>query len=82
MVKYIGGKKYDTATATLILSTWNGVRSTQRDYYITKKGAFFCHYVRVNDIHTIPEDTMKDILLANNVEKYIELFGEEGIEEG
>ena len=82
MKKIIGGKVYNTETAELILTLYNGVRQNQRDYYMTKKRAFFCHYVRVNDIQLVPEDTMRELLMSYDADKYIEIFGDEEIEEG
>ena len=63
MRKIIKGKVYDTATADLILTLYSGARMNRRDYYMTKKGAFFCHYVRINDLDVVPEKTMKDFLI-------------------
>ncbi len=83
MKKIIDGKLYNTATATLIITLYSGARNSQRDYYRTAKGAFFVHYLRVNAMDVIPEDTMKALLMEYDVDKYLELFGdEEEIEEG
>lgn len=82
MKKIINGKVYNTETAELILTLFSGTRLNERDYYMTKKRAFFCHYIRVNDIDLVPEDSMRDLLMLHDAEKYIEIFGDEGIEEG
>lgn len=81
MKKIINGKIYNTDTADLILTLYNGPRSQRRDYYMTSKSAFFCHYVEVNDIQIIPDNTMKDLLAKYDVDKYLEIFNDE-IEEG
>ena len=80
MKKVINGKVYNTESSELILTLYNGIRRAQRDYYMTKKGAFFVHYVDVNDIELVPEQTMADLLMRYDVDKYEELFG--SVEEG
>lgn len=74
MQKIIDRKLYDTDTATLIYTDFKIMK--RRDYYRTKKGAFFCHYVSVGDIHLVSEEEMMDILASKDVEKYIEIFGD------
>lgn len=74
MKKIIDGKRYDTETATLIYTEY--IIMKRRDYYRTKKGTFFCHYVSVGEIQLIPETEMMDILASKDVDKYIELFGD------
>lgn len=80
MKKVIGTKVYNTETSELILTLNNGLRRSQRDYYKTKKGAFFVHYVDINDIELVPELSMAELLMKYDVDKYIELFG--AVEEG
>lgn len=83
MKKIIDGKLYNTDTATFIITLYSGARNSQRDYYKTPKGAFFVHYVRTNTLDLISENTMKALLAEHDVDKYLELFGdEEEIEEG
>lgn len=82
MKQMIDGKLYNTETAELILTLYSGARSSQRDYYMTKKGAFFVHYVRDGKLALVTEDTMKSLLATYDVDKYIEIWGDEDIEEG
>jgi hypothetical protein len=49
MIQVIGGKRYDTAKATLVYSWWNGHNSTDFKYrhkrlYRTASGAWFIHH--------------------------------------
>lgn len=80
MKKVIGGKVYDTETAELVYSGYFGTLRQRRDYYKTKKGTFFVHYVTVNKIELVSEEFMMELLAEYDVDKYIELFG--AIEEG
>ena len=80
MKKVIDGKLYNTETAQLLLTLYIGSRHAQRDYYMTKKRAFFVHYVEVNDLDLVPEKTIADLLMRYDVDKYIEIFGD--VEEG
>lgn len=71
MVKIINDLMYDTDDSELIYED----RFNKRLYYRTFKGNFFVVY---NNGELLPtsEDTIKKILGQNDVEKYIELFGE------
>ncbi len=80
MRKIVNGKVYDTETATLVYSGVFGALNVRRDYYVTKKGTYFCHYFSVGKIEVCSEDFIASILAERDVDKYIELFG--AVEEG
>lgn len=80
MKKIINGKSYNTETAEFVITLFNSVRQFQRDYYRSKKGQFFVHYVEVNDIDLVTDESMMAILAANDPDKYVKYFGE--VEEG
>lgn len=80
MRKIINGKMYDTDKAELIYSGYDLSRTKKRDYYRTSKGTFLCHYVSVNRLEIVPDESMMEILAEYAPDKYIEIFG--NVEEG
>lgn len=73
MQQIINDKLYDTDTAELIYSYKDPLK--ERDYYRSKMGAFFVHYIGIGKMELVDEQVIKDILAEKNVSKYIELFG-------
>ena len=73
MQQIINDKLYDTDTAELIYSYKDPLK--ERDYYRSKKGAFFVHYIGIGKIDLVDEQVIKDILAERGVSKYIDLFG-------
>ena len=69
MQKIIDGLLYDTDTATEIYVD----AKTNRKYYRTEKGNFFCLFSN-QEIRPISEKSMKDYLGEVSVETYIEVF--------
>ena len=73
MQQIINDKLYDTDTAELIYSYKDPLK--ERDYYRSKMGAFFVHYIGIGKMELVDEQIIKDILAERDVSKYIELFG-------
>ncbi len=80
MRKIIDGKLYDTETAELIFTHYPQGTNKRRDYYRTKKGTFFVHFVNVNKLELVTTDCMMDLLAEYDPDKYVEIFGK--VEEG
>ena len=69
MQKIIDGLLYDTETATEIYVD----AKTNRKYYRTEKGNFFCVYTN-KEIRPMTEQSVKDYLGEVSVETYIKVF--------
>ena len=80
MRQILEGKWYDTATAELVYSGCDAYLNNQRDYYRTKKGKFFVHYVEVGKMELCTEKFMKELLGKYAPDKYVLYF--EDVEEG
>lgn len=73
MQQIINDKLYDTDTAELIYSYKDPLK--ERNYYRSKMGAFFVHYIGIGKMELVDEQVIKDILAERDVSKYIDLFG-------
>lgn len=71
MKKIIDNLLYDTETSELI----HNDEINKRLWYLTPNGNYFCFF-KNGDIVPKTEEAVKDYLGKNDVEKYIELFGE------
>lgn len=71
MKKIVNGLLYDTDTSELIYHD----EINRRRWYKTKNENYFVLYAN-GEIGPKTEDAVRDHLGKNNVEKYIELFGE------
>ena len=78
MKKIIDDKLYDTEKATLIFT--DTLNRKQRDYYVTNKGTYFCHYVSVGNIEIVAEREVKELLAERDIEKFLKLYPD--VEEG
>lgn len=93
MRKIIGTKLYDTEKAkkiysyrqrrkTFLLGDYNFYSMYDVDIYKTKKGNYFIHGHKENDsynqfIEEIEEKEVMEIINKLNVDKYLELWGDE-----
>lgn len=73
MQQIINDKLYDTDTAELIYSYKDPLK--ERNYYRSKMGAFFVHYIGIGKMELVDEQVIKDILAERDVNKYIDIFG-------
>lgn len=73
MQQIINDKLYDTDTAELIYSYKDPLK--ERNYYRSKMGAFFVHYIGIGKMELVDEQVIKDILAERDVSKYIDIFG-------
>lgn len=71
MKKIINGLLYDTEVSTIIYTE----QINNRIWYKTNKNNYFVFY-RTGAIIPKTEEEVKDFLGKNDVDKYIELFGE------
>lgn len=71
MKKIVKGLMYDTDKSELVHID----KARKRQLYNTQNGNYFMFYVS-GDILPVTEDFVKDYLGENDIEKYIELFGE------
>lgn len=71
MQRIIDGKLYDTDKAEIIFQD----RINNRRWYKTANGNYFVFY-GTGEIAVKTEESVKEYLGANDVEKYVELFGE------
>lgn len=73
MQQIINDKLYDTDTAELIYSYKDPLK--ERNYYRSKMGAFFVHYIGIGKMELVDAQVIKDILAERDVSKYIDIFG-------
>lgn len=73
MQQIINDKLYDTEKSNLIYQYRDAL--VERDYYLSPKGTYFIHYLKVGKLEIVDEQVVKDILAERDVNKYIELFG-------
>ena len=71
MVKIVDDLLYNTETSEIIYKDYDN----KRLYYKAEHGHFFA-VSNNGELWAVNEETIKRILGANDVEKYIELFGE------
>jgi hypothetical protein len=71
MKKIIHGYLYDTDTATIIYED----KPKRRTYYMTENRHYFVVY-RTKEFGVKTEEDIKELLGNNDVDKYIELFGD------
>ena len=76
MVKIVDGKLYDTEKSELIYMD----DLNDRQYFMTKKRNFFVVYA-TGDIFPKTEVEIKALLGKRDAKKYLELFGDEDLEE-
>lgn len=69
MRRVINSLLYDTDTADAVI-TLNGA-----SYYKTQNGAFFVTYPN-GEMNVVTEEFIREMLGRNNVDKYIEIFGQ------
>ena len=91
MKAIINKKLYDTDKATEIFSTLDQylgstlgidlIRSRRTKIYKTKNGNYFMT-CNTQIIKTMSEKEVKEYILNKDIEKYLKLFGSDGIEEG